>query len=66
MRIRVNGEEREIADGVTVAALLESLGLRAPRVAVEVNLEVVPRARYAERRLAEGDVVEIVSFVGGG
>jgi sulfur carrier protein len=66
MHIRVNGEPREVLDSMTVAELLASLDLESVRVAVEVNLEIVPRARYRERRLAEGDVVEIVSFVGGG
>jgi sulfur carrier protein len=66
MNVRVNGEPREIADGLTVAALLEELGLRAPEVAVEVNTVVVRRARHADSTLSEGDEIEIVTFVGGG
>jgi len=66
MQITVNGEPREISAGLTVTGLLEQLGVRGERVAVEVNLDVVRREARAERQLAEGDQVEIVSFVGGG
>lgn len=66
MKIRVNGEEKEVERGLTVLALLEGLGLDPSRVAVERNLEIVPRERYAETGLEEGDELEIVHFVGGG
>ena len=66
MRIWLNGDERDIADGLTVAALLETLDLPRRHVAVERNREIVPRARHAETALAEGDRVEIVTMVGGG
>ncbi len=66
MKLVVNGEEREVEGGVTVASLLERLGVRAPRIAVEVNREVVRREKHGEHVLNEGDQVEIVSFVGGG
>lgn len=66
MKLVVNGEPAEVPDGLSVAALLEHLAIRAPRVAVEVNLEVVKRDRHASHLLKEGDRVEIVSFVGGG
>lgn len=66
MRLTVNGEASEIDEGATVAALVERLGLAQQRVAVEVNREIVRRARWDEVALAEGDVVEIVHFVGGG
>lgn len=66
MQLTVNGECRETADGTTVAALLEELRLNAKPVAVEVNLELVPRQRHAQHRLAEGDRLEIVTLVGGG
>jgi len=66
VEIRVNGEPREVPDGLTVAALLEHLDVRATRVAVEVNLEIVPRARHGEHEVLPGDSLEIVSFVGGG
>lgn len=66
MILTVNGNPRELADGASVAELLAALNLAEKLVAVEVNLEVVPRARYGEHRLAEGDRVEIVTLVGGG
>ena len=66
MRATVNGVEQELPDGLTVAALLEHLGVRRERVAVERNGAVVKRALHEAERLASGDVLEIVSFVGGG
>jgi sulfur carrier protein len=66
MQVRLNGELREIPDGTTVAGLLGILGVKASRVAVEVNEIVVAKARYEERKLGPGDSVEIVAFVGGG
>ncbi len=62
----VNGEPRDVQDGVTVSELLRELGIERDRVAVEVNQAVVRKALHPEHRLAEGDRVEIVSFVGGG
>ncbi len=66
MQVRLNGELREIPDGTTVAGLLVHLGVKAPRVAVEVNEAVVTKDRYDVLRLGPGDSVEIVAFVGGG
>jgi len=66
MRATVNGEPLELPEGLTVAALLRHLGVRAERVAVERNGEVVKQARHGEQKLAPGDVLEIVTFVGGG
>jgi sulfur carrier protein len=66
MQIQLNGENREFADGISVAELLDALKLAGKPVAVEVNLELVTKARHAERRLAPGDRVEVVSLVGGG
>lgn len=66
MKLTVNGEAREVPPSSSVSDLLALLEIRAPRVAVEVNRAVVPRARHAEHRLGEGDTVEIVTFVGGG
>ena len=66
MRATVNGEPVELPDGLTVSALLQHLGVRAERVAVERNGEVVKQARHREQRIASGDVLEIVTFVGGG
>ena len=66
MEITVNGELREVAEGVTVAELLAELGLAKQFVAVELNRQVIPRARHAECRLNAGDTLEIVTLVGGG
>lgn len=66
MRATVNGEVRELPEGLTVSGLLQHLGVRAERVAVERNGAVVKRARHPEERLQAGDVLEIVTFVGGG
>jgi sulfur carrier protein len=65
MRLTINGEPREVADALTIAQLIVHLSL-AGRVAVEVNREIVPRARHEEHVLVEGDTLEIVHFVGGG
>lgn len=66
MRVQVNGEEREVDDGVSLSQLLDTLGIERSRVAVEVNAQIVRRARHAEVQLKPGDQVEIVTFVGGG
>ncbi len=66
MEIVVNGERREVPEGLTVAALVERMGLAGRRLAVEVNREIVPRSRHAEHRLRPGDRVEIVHAIGGG
>jgi sulfur carrier protein len=66
VKLIVNGQTHPLADGATVAALLAELGLAGKPVAVEVNLELVPAARHAEHRLADGDRLEIVTLVGGG
>jgi len=66
MRILINGEERVVAEPLTLAALVERLGMKADRVAVELNREIVSRPRWAEIDLREGDRLEIVQFVGGG
>ncbi len=66
VRIEVNGEVREIADGLSVEVLVRELGLPADVVAVEVNRALVSRARRAQTLLAPGDRVEVVTLVGGG
>ncbi len=66
MKIQVNGQGREIAAGTTVFGLLGELGVTQPHVAVEINLEVVPRAVHRETLVCEGDRVEVVTLVGGG
>lgn len=64
--ITLNGQSREISDGLTLAVLIRELGLKPEHVAVEVNRELVSRTRHEEARLAEGDVLEVVTLVGGG
>ena len=66
MDITVNGEAHPVADGTTIAQLLDELRLGGKYVAVEVNLQLVPRTQHAEHRLTEGDQLEIVTLVGGG
>jgi len=66
VQVWVNGETREVPEAITLSALLESLRVGGPGVAVEVNAEVVRRARHPEHHLQSGDRVEIVTFVGGG
>lgn len=66
MRLIVNGEERAFEGVSTIAALVAALDLDGRKLAVERNLEIVPRSAYAATRLAEGDRIEIVAFVGGG
>lgn len=66
VQVYINGESREVDDQTTIAALIQSLSLEPRHVAVEVNLEVVPRARHGQHRLATGDRLEIVTLVGGG
>lgn len=64
--VTVNGEAHELDDGTTVAALVARFNLAPPRVAVEVNEDLVPRRNYETTALKDGDRVEIVTFVGGG
>jgi len=69
MKLRINGDEREFANAAvpfTIAALIESLGMKADRVAVELNRDIVPRAQWPQTALKEGDKLEVVQFVGGG
>ncbi len=66
MEIRLNGEDRSVDDGCSVTALVAQLGLRPEQVAVEVNRILVPRAEHGAKILAAGDVVELVTLVGGG
>ncbi|CEP67048.1 Molybdopterin synthase/thiamin biosynthesis sulphur carrier, beta-grasp [Moorella glycerini] len=66
MRLKVNGEEREVAAGLTVAELLQELGIESRYLALERNRQVVPRQDYATTVLEEGDELEIIRFVGGG
>ena len=66
LRVTVNGEAIALAPGASVADLLERLRVLSPRVAVERNREIVPRADYRATALSEGDVLEVVELVGGG
>lgn len=66
MRVSVNGEERELGSGTTVADLVQEAAASAEQVAVAVNGDVVPRARWEQAALAEGDRVEIVTAIQGG
>jgi thiamine biosynthesis protein ThiS len=66
MKLQLNGEQRDFADGLNLAALVEHLGMKPDRVAVELNLEIVPRANWQGTSLKDGDKLEIVHFVGGG
>lgn len=66
MKIRLNGEQREIDDGMTVSALFSSLNISELSSAVELNLDILDKKDYGRTRLNDGDLVEIISFVGGG
>jgi len=66
MKITVNGEEREVKEGMTIKELVDQLGIKSPNYAVAVGMEVIPKSEYETYRLKEGDRVEIVTFVGGG
>lgn len=66
IQVRINGEARELPEELTVAGLLAHLGVKAARVAVEVNESVVTKDRYPIHRIGPGDSIEIVAFVGGG
>jgi sulfur carrier protein len=66
MRIVVNGQPTELPEGTSVRGLLERLGLENAPCATEVNRELVPRRQQEGRTLREGDVVEVVTLVGGG
>ena len=66
MKLKINGEDRDNIKAHTVQKLLEELKITVGRVAVEVNMVIVRRTEYEQFRLNDGDVVEIVNFVGGG
>lgn len=66
MQVQLNGETIEVAPNVTVAKMLADLDVQTNQIAVEVNLEVVPRTEHASFTLHEGDSIEIVTLVGGG
>ena len=66
MRIIVNGKATDLGTAMTLASLLEDMELADKRVAVEINLEIIPRSRYRQYRLQDNDRVEIVRAIGGG
>jgi sulfur carrier protein len=66
VNVQINGKRKEIADGLTIARLLEELQIRPGRVVIELNREIISREAYEKTFLNEGDAIEIVHFVGGG
>ena len=66
MMLTINGEDRELSSISTISSLLDQLGMKPDRVAVELNRELIPRDRWAATELSGGDKLEIVHFVGGG
>ncbi len=66
MLLHINGEEKSVDDVPTLAALIERLGMKPDRLAIELNREIIPRATWPSTPLREGDRLEIVHFVGGG
>lgn len=66
MNLLINGEEKSFADSLSLAQLVEHLGMKGDRVAVELNREIVPRAQWGDTLLKDSDRLEIVHFVGGG
>ncbi len=66
MQVTINGQTQDLPNGATAADVIELLGLRGKRLAMEINEEILPRSRYPDHALHEGDTVEIVHAIGGG
>jgi len=66
LNITLNGDPRAIPDGLTVDGLLRHLGIESKKIAVERNLEIVPKSAFQDTAVADGDQLEIVHFIGGG
>jgi thiamine biosynthesis protein ThiS len=66
MKVVINGEDRSFESPLSLAALVQVLGMKTDRVAIELNRDIVPRDRWDQTQLADGDHLEIVHFVGGG
>jgi sulfur carrier protein len=66
VNVTINGERREIPEELTVAGLLDHIGMPSERVAIERNLDILPRAHWSETKIQPNDTFEIVHFVGGG
>jgi len=64
--VSVNGTTRQLGDSTSVATLIEAMSLAGKRIALERNGEIVPRSRFAEQKLEDGDKLEVVIAVGGG
>ena len=66
MRLVINGNQQDFGERLNLAQLVEQLGMKSDRVAVELNREIVSRAQWTETQLRDGDQLEVVHFVGGG
>ena len=66
MKLQINGEPRDFDSPLSLSALVQQLGMKQDRVAIELNRNIAPRDQWQETQLAEGDQLEIVQFVGGG
>jgi thiazole synthase len=66
LSITLNGSPHPLLHPTTLAALVESLQLEPAKIAIEINRSIIPRSRWAEQRVNEGDVMEVIQFVGGG
>jgi len=66
MNVTINGEEHKLSEALSMSALMEHLGVEPNQVAIERNLEIVPKSLHSKVIVAEGDVIEIVEFIGGG
>jgi len=66
MKLTINGEARDVAEGATVLSLLEDLGFRPEVTVVELNADILERSNFGDTALSDGDTLEIVRFVGGG
>jgi len=66
MRITINGKERDVQEGLTVAGLLIELKINPRGTAVEIDREIIPRAEHGERAIKDGEAIEIIRMVGGG
>ncbi|MBE9395713.1 sulfur carrier protein ThiS [Pontibacterium sp. N1Y112] len=66
MQINLNGESLDVRDGASLIDLVEQLGLTGKRIAIELNMEIIPRSEHPSTMLAQNDTVEIVNAIGGG
>lgn len=62
----INGEEKDLKEGITIIDMLETLGLNKDKVVVEINLDIIPKDKYSQMTLNKKDKIEIVGFIGGG